>query len=78
VDESGAVDAALAHPAPLVRRAQVGAGLGEDVVAGGLGPVAFEGTPGARVGPHPTRVGVSRLDARPAAPLLEHLHRLAT
>src|SRR5919202_2987566 len=64
VDEAGAVDAALGHAAPEVRRAEVGPRLGDRIAV----------PPRQRLLPHPARIVVRGEDPRPAAAALLHAH----
>src|SRR5919204_4761539 len=64
VDEAGAVDAALGHAAPEVRRAEVRPRLRDRVAV----------PPRERLLPHPARVVVGGDDPRPAVAALLHAH----
>ena len=73
VHEPGAVDPARGQPAPLVRRAEVGAGLG-DRVAGARQPRPLAvGLAAERVLADPARIAVGGADPRPA--VLDRLDR---
>src|SRR5919202_4569653 len=67
VDEAGAVDAALGHAAPEVRRAEVDPRLGDRI------PVP----PRQRLLPHPARIVVGGDDPRPAVAALLHTHGIS-
>src|SRR5438132_6942724 len=75
VDEARAVDTVLRHPAPEVRRAEVGARLLNRIA--GLFPQPVRvGVAAERVGPQPARVVVRGADPRPTVPLLLDNKRL--
>src|SRR5207249_9299432 len=66
VHEAGAVDSAFGHPAPLVRRAEVGTGFLDRLALRLTEPVAIRRT-AQHLNSNPARVVVGRADASPVA-----------